>query len=180
MEDEVGGEYPAERAGGDQVADGLHARGEAVGQVDAEKPVADAGSGDDGGGLGGGAAERLLAEDGDAAGQRGDRLTGVQRGRRRDDEAVEVEVEEGLEAGDPFRVRGERAGLGQHGGRGIADRDRVDLAGGQHRLHAVPADPADSEEPDAGAGQSKVTSALRKPSGRSRVASSASPSRSSG
>ena len=66
-----------------------------------------------------------------------------------------------------------------------------DGAGLDDRLQAVAADPADAEEADArprergracGAGErrrhGRVTSALRKPSGRSRVASSASPSRS--
>ena len=54
---------------------------------------------------------------------------------------------------------------------------------GQHRLHPMLADPAEAQETEPGKGSGcrhVVTSAFMKPSGRVRVSSSASPSRSSG
>jgi len=83
-------------------------------------------------------------------------------------------------------------GFGSAAGQGVGDGGNLDRAGGQHRFHAVAADPADSEEADARARQKRNRCALRichchnrmiaftKPSGLSRVASSASANRSSG
>jgi len=55
-----------------------------VGEVDAERAVGATGCVDDGARLAGRAGERLLAEHGAAALERGDRLLGVERARRRD------------------------------------------------------------------------------------------------
>ena len=62
----------------------------------------------------------------------------------------------------------------------VADRRRLGRSGRQHRLHPVAADPAGAEEPERGLTAGHRRTALTKPSGWSRVASSASPSRSSG
>jgi hypothetical protein len=84
-----------------------------------------------------------------------------------------------VEPADHLRVRRERLGRRYALGRRIRHRGCLHRPAGEDRLHPVPADPADAKEPDARPAH-KVTSAFRNPSGRSRVASSASPSRSSG
>ncbi len=165
----------------------------AVGQVDPEQAVGGAGGVDHRPHLGGGASQGLLAEDRDPGLEGPDRLLGVQGARGGDHQAVQPRVQKGVEIRRHLAVGGELHRLGDHGGRGVGDRGGLDRPGGQHGLHAMAADPAHAQEAQPGPrGRRRlrpphrdglahgVTRALRKPSGRSRVALSASSSRSSG
>jgi hypothetical protein len=176
VKDEVDRAHPPDLARLDEGADAAHGVGVAVGQVEPKQPV----------GLprgvhhclhfGGGAAERLLTEYCDACFQRPDRLLGMQRAGSGNDDAVQTQCQQLLKATDPLCTGRELRCLRCHLVGRIGKGDRLD-AGLDHRGHAVPPDPAGAQKADA---HQKVTSALVKLPGRSRVALSASPKRSSG
>ena len=84
-----------------------------------------------------------------------------------------ADVEQLVQAADDLGVGRQLARLPRHLGRWVGDAGDLHGAGLDDGLHAVTADPADAEETHAGHG---ITSAFRKPSGRSRVAFSASSS----
>ena len=126
------------------------------------------------------APQRLLAEHCDPPLESRDRLRRVQRAGRGDDEAIELAIEHLVERTRDLRGRGDFQGGFDTVGRRIAQRRRRYHSFGDDRLHPVAADPAGAEKPYARKAHSKSTSALTKPSGLSRVASSASASRSSG
>jgi hypothetical protein len=178
VEDEVGREDPPQFAGLDEIADAPGALGEAVGQVHRQQPVRRPCRLHHRGRLRRRPAERLLAEHRRAGAQRGDGLPGMQRGGRRDDHAIEAHRQHLLERRAGARFGCQHLCLGRHAGGGVADRHRLRYARLQDRLHPVPADPADAEEAEPR--PHGVTTAFRKPSGLSRVASSASASRSRG
>jgi hypothetical protein len=176
VERQVGGEWLPQRAGGNEAADRLHRRGVAVGEIHSKKPVGVARGVEHGLDFAGVAAERLLAEHGDARVQRFDTLFGVKRARSSNHHPARIEREHVLERADSLRIGSEGMRFGGGLGTGVADRDRLGLTGAEHGFHPVAADPAGAEkaEPDH-----VVTTAFTKPSGRSRVASKASPSWSS-
>jgi hypothetical protein len=130
MEDEVGGEHRAEVAGADTRAERLGGGGEAVGEVDAQKAIGAAGGVDHRAGLGGGAAEGLLAEHRDAAVEGRNRLIGVERARRGDDQAVEVEGEQPLDPVGDDRIVGDLGG----GAAGLDPAAPEDVRGAAERL----------------------------------------------
>src|SRR3954470_16643371 len=72
-------------------------------------------------------------------------------------------------------MRRQRERVTDHFAVGIADDDFAHQIGGEHRFHAIAADPARAEETELHG----TTTAFTKLPGRSRVASSASPKRSS-
>jgi hypothetical protein len=181
VEDELDGVHRADRAGRHALAQRERRGRAAVGHVDAEQPPGALGRRDHRPRLGGAAAERLLAEHGHAALQRGDRLLGVQRAGRRDDDPVEVGGEQLLEVRrvQPGARRGARGG-GEAVAVGIGERRDVRLAARRDRLQAQPADPAGPEEAHPWKRRCRDrrhgrTSALRKPSGRASAVANASP-----
>ncbi len=192
MEHEIDGVDASEFARAHEVADLPHPFGEAIREIDAEQPVRSTGRIEDGAHFRGGSPERLLAEDGGTAPQRLDRLLRVKPARRGDGDAVDPNREERVEGGDMRCVRRQKRGCGEHVRRGIGQAHDLDVARLLHGLEAVTADPSDPEESDArapvgsnssgsfGCIHQKAISALRKDPGRSRVASRAAPSCSSG
>src|SRR5690606_916323 len=112
--------------------------------------------------------------------------------RCRNHDPIEVQPKQVFKRRYEFRLRGEAGSPLEPNWREVGDCRCLDQPAIHHSLHPVKADPADTEKSDAGAYHGrggatevsichgKVTAALRKPCGRSRVASRASPSRSSG
>jgi len=169
VEGQVDGVQPAERAARDQIADAPGRLEMAIREIDGEPAVVGARALDDGGGLDGRARQRLLAEDGAAGFEREHRFARVAGARRRDDHAVGAMGEQIVQRAAARRVRRDGGGGIHRGGIDVRDRHDLGAAGGGDRLQAVAADPAEAEEGESGARHHIVTTALRKPSGRSRI-----------
>ena len=186
--------HAAERALLHKIAHRLRRPGMAIGHVDAEQAVALPRGGKDALHFRRAAAEWLLAEDGNDALQRRNRLLCMKRTRGGDDQPVQVALQQRCQAVRRLRAGHQCAGfvqllrgrIAQHG----IQRLRL-----HERAHAMAADPPRAEEADAqglvgqciSAGHSTGClghhghiSALTKLPGRSRVAFSASASCSSG
>jgi len=183
----------AELALGDELANPLHAAGEPIGEVDRQETIRPAGCLDRGMRLGDVASERLLTKNRTAGIQSADRLLGMKCTGCRDHDAVELQLQEIVQ-------RRTDRGVGRHAGslpRRIALRignaRGIHQVRSEHGFHAMASDPTDPEEAHArskgiaraghAGGKGIVhgtTTAFRNPSGRSRVASSASSRRSSG
>src|SRR5206468_5341874 len=106
-------------------------------------------------------------------------LLGMKRARRGDHDAGRLARQELIERADDLRIGRKLLRAGSHLWIGVADRHGLHLAGGEHRFHAIAADPAGAEKTDRDH-QAGTTTALTNFPGRSRVALSASSRRSSG
>ena len=176
VERQIDGEDLAQLAAADRAGDRLDSGGAAVRQVDRQQPAGAPRGLDDAARLAFVAAERLLAEHRDPAIEGGDRLLRVQRARRGDHQAIEPVIEQGFQRrqhGGTWREVGRLRGAFRIG---VGHGHGLDRAAGDDRLHSMASDPAGAEKSDARPAHAKVTSALTKPPGLSRVASSALPS----
>src|SRR4051794_13622595 len=178
MKREIGGKNLAELACTHAIPDRLHCRGMAVTEIDAEQTVRASRSGEYGFDLRCIAAERLLTENRCASVNCRDALLGVERARRGNHHAIKVEREHCFK-----RVHFEREGrqdLGtcNHFRVRVADGNRDGIARCKNRFHPAATNPAGPEK--AKTDHAGTIMALTKLPDRSRAASSASPSRSSG
>src|SRR5207247_1569856 len=98
-----------------------------------------------------------------------DRLRRMTRAGGRDDDAIEVEVDQVLEGLAACGGRGNRRRRHERGAVDVGETGDLDQAARHQRLEPVPPDPPEAETPEARPHQLTVTTALRKPSGRSRI-----------
>ena len=164
---------------------GAERGGVAVGEVDAQPAVRPPRRLDDPRRLPRRPRQRLLAEDGTPGLQRRDRLLGMERGGRGEDDPVESCRQQLVQPGAADRLRREcRGGIGRLG---VGIRDRGDLCRatfGQRAASGSAADPAEAEKSKPRLARlgplQHLTQALTKPGGLSRVSFSAAPTSSSG
>ena len=178
MESEVRSEDLAEIADAHSLADRRHCSGVAVRKIDAEQAVGAPRSIEHGRHLNRVPPERLLAKNCGACLERSNALLRVHPARSGDHHAIGLQRKQFVERIHDRCVGRELLRVERHFFIRIANGDRLRRSGAEHRLHAVAADPSGSEktEPD----HVGTTTALTKLPGRSRVASSASASFSSG
>ena len=113
-------------AGLNALADRAHARRPPIGEIDAQQPVCSPRRIDHRRHFRATAAERLLAEDGNAPVQRPDGLFGVKRARRRDDDAVQRLLQQRVDIVQLHGAGGQRPGLRAIVGQCVADRRHRD------------------------------------------------------
>jgi hypothetical protein len=183
VEHQVGREHAAQPTGAHHVTDPLHGRREPVRKVDVEQPIGGPGRLDHAAGLLGVATEGLLAEDGQAALERGDRLVGVESAGRGDHDSVEVHREQLVQALRHLRRRRQllRA-LGRRAD-GIGEGDDVGHLARRERPEPPRPDPAQAEQAQPRPQRRRparhrahaTTNPLMKPSGRRSAALRARP-----
>ena len=193
MKDEVRRVDPTEFSGADHVAHPPHPFGEAIGQVHGEEPVRPARGVDGGPHLAFRPPQRFLAEDRGTPFERPDRLLRMHRARRCDHHAVEARAQEAVQSPDLLRAGRQSPALrppsratGRRWRRRLRRQSRGSPAGDGVRSIRLPGSRCAGERGHTrlrlvrSLHHQGVTRALRNPSGRSRVASRASPRRSSG
>ena len=100
--------------------------------------------------LGGGAAQRLLAEDGQSGVEGGDGLFRVHRARGGDHQAVEAVVASMISSGPTTAAPTSSCGARRRPASASATATTSATPARGDRRHAVAADPADAEKPDRG------------------------------
>ena len=139
----------AERAAANEAAQRVAGGEVAIGEVDVEKAISDARRIHDAACVNPGRCQRLLAEHSQAARHRRDGPVCLQRAWRCDDHAVQLCLEQLIEAAEDICAGGQTRGRFRRFAAGVRNRRHLGGTAGRQRGKPVPADPADAEEADA-------------------------------
>ncbi|GES41362.1 hypothetical protein RsS62_06140 [Rhizobium dioscoreae] len=144
MKDHIDGEDPAEFSFANQVTDEAHGLRVPVGKVHLHQAVRLPGRRNRLFDFGSGAAQRLLAKDGNALFKSSNGLLCVQGAGGGNDDPIERFGEQIIEARYDLALPGKFCSCSCHLRRWVADERPSDQPGVQDSLHAVPANPADT------------------------------------